>query len=426
MQAETQKRKVNYRLYPTPRQTEALGVLLRSHQQLYNAALEERISAWQKAHLSISYADQCASLTVIRRDLPAWAEVNCSSQQMTLRRLDKAFAAFFRRVKSGKTPGFPRFKSLSRFPGFSFKSHGDGWRFTPGKDWKHGSLRLAGVGHITCRGQARQGGKIGASDLLHKNGQWFLSLTVEPEKIDRARTAHGAVALDWGTEYLLSGVQATGQVITINNPRWYQNSKDDITALQQAVSLKKRGSERRKQAVHRLARARARQARKRLDFLHKITRQLAQNHALVAMEELSIKNMTHRAQGTVNNPGKNVAQKAGLNREILDTAPALLMQLLRYKVLDTGGMWAEAPTRKLKPSQTCPECGHVRKKSLSERTHRCASCGHTEPRDTASARVVLNWALFGTPTAPQSRQELTAAGFTPCETPSNRSATWLE
>ena len=423
MQTETQKRKVNDRLYPTHRQAEALGILLRSHQQIYNAALEERISAWKRARQSISYAHQCASLTEIRRDLPEWAEANCSSQQMTLRRLDKAFSAFFRRVKSGGTPGFPRFKSLSRFPGFSFKSHGDGWRFTPGKNWKHGSLRLSGVGHVTCRGKARQGGKICASDLLHRNGQWFLSLTLEPEKIERARTAHGAIALDWGTEH---GVRETGQAMTLDNPRWYQNSKDEITALQQAVSRKKRGSERRKQAVRRLARARAKQARKRLDFLHKTTSQLTQNHALVAMEELRINNMTRSAQGTVEQPGRNVAQKAGLNREILDTAPALLMQLLRYKVSDTGGMWAEAPTRKLKPSQTCPECGHVRKKSLSERTHRCASCGHTEPRDTASARVVLNWALFGTPTAPQSRQELTVAELTPCETPSNRLATWLE
>ena len=155
MQDETQKRKVNYCLYPTPRQAEALGVLLRSHQQLYNAALEERISAWKMARKSISYANQCASLTEIRRDLPEWAEANCSSQQMTLRRLDKAFSAFFRRVQKGETPGFPRFKSLARFPGFSFKSHGDGWRFTPGKNWKHGSLRLSGVGHVTCRGKAR-------------------------------------------------------------------------------------------------------------------------------------------------------------------------------------------------------------------------------------------------------------------------------
>lgn len=115
-------RKTTYRLYPTPKQTVALDALLRSHQQLYNAALEERISAWSKAGKSISYADQCKSLTVLRRDLPEWADAaNCSSQQMTLRRLDKAFGAFFRRVRAGQTPGFPRFKSLGRFCRFQFQ-----------------------------------------------------------------------------------------------------------------------------------------------------------------------------------------------------------------------------------------------------------------------------------------------------------------
>ena len=150
-------RKTTYRLYPTPKQAVALDALLRSHQQLYNAALEERISAWSKAGKSISYADQCKSLTQLRTELPEWALANCSSQQMTLRRLNKAFAAFFRRVKAGQEPGFPRFKSLARFPGFSFKGHGDGWRFTPGADWRHGTLRLSGVGQIRARGQARQG-----------------------------------------------------------------------------------------------------------------------------------------------------------------------------------------------------------------------------------------------------------------------------
>ena len=106
-------RKTTYRLYPTPKQAVALADLKRTHQQLYNAALEERISARSKAGKSISYADQCKSLTVLRRDLPEWADAaNCSSQQMTLRRLDKAFGAFFQRVRSGQTPGFPRFMSL--------------------------------------------------------------------------------------------------------------------------------------------------------------------------------------------------------------------------------------------------------------------------------------------------------------------------
>lgn len=118
MQSVEQKRKVTYRLYPTPRQSEALGALLRSHQTLYNAALEERIGAWRIARKSISYADQCASLTEIRRDMPEWAEANCSSQQMTLRRLDKAFAAFLPSGSGRRVAGFPALQiavPLSRF-----------------------------------------------------------------------------------------------------------------------------------------------------------------------------------------------------------------------------------------------------------------------------------------------------------------------
>ena len=417
---EPQKRKVTYRLYPRPKQALALSALLHSHQQLYNAALEERISAWSKAKKSITYADQCKSLTVLRTDLPEWQSANCSSQQMTLRRLDKAFSAFFRRVKAGQGPGFPRFKSLARFPGFSFKTHGDGWRFTEGERWKHGTLRLSGIGHIACRGQARQGGRVCASDILHRDGEWFLSLTLEIQKVERVRTGDAAIALDWGVETLLSGVRHDGTRYDVANPRWYQTDKDRVNALQQCLSRKKRGSERRKKAVRALASARAQQARRRLDFLHKETSKLAREHALVAMEELTVKNMTASAKGTVEEPGNHVAQKAGLNREILDTAPARLMQLMRYKVLDTGGDWAIAPTRKLKPSQTCPACGAVSKKALEERVHVCKACGHTEPRDTAAARVVLNWALYGTPTAPKptSGQELTETGFTPRETPS--------
>jgi len=299
--------------------------LLRHHQQLYNAALEERISAWQKARKSIGYADQCASLTELRNELPEWAEANCSSQQMTLRRLDRAYAAFFRRVKQGQTPGFPRFKSLKRFPGFSFKSHGDGWKFTPGEKWKHGTLRISGVGHVACRGVARQGGRVCASEILYRDGQWLLSLTVEPTEIIRERVAHDATALDWGVETLLSCVNEDGTTINIENPRWHQSSKDHITKLQQSLSRKKRGSNRRKVAACRLRKAQQKQARQRLDHLHKTSNRIARRNALVAMEDLAVKNMTRSAKGTVEEPGKNVAQKAGLNRKILDTAPALLM-----------------------------------------------------------------------------------------------------
>ena len=428
MSNEKHLRKTTYRLYPTPKQVVALETLLRSHQQLYNAALEERIDCYRKTGKSLSYADQCKSLTVLRTDLPEWAAAaNCSSQQMTLRRLDKAFAAFFRRVKAGQTPGFPRFKSLARMPGFSFKSPGDGWRFAPNVSepdaegmtrWtQHGSLRVSGVGQLRARGQARQGGEIRSSDLLFRHGRWYLSLTLDIGRPERERTGDEAMAFDWGVQTFLSGVTHTGEVLHIDNPRWYQVDKAKVAALAQAVSRKRnKRSNRRRKAVRVLAAAKGKTARRRLDWSHKLAAQLAARFALAATEQLTIANMTRSAAGTVDEPGKNVAQKAGLNREILDTAPALFTSLLRCKVLETGGEWVDAPTRKLKPSQRCPKCWAVAKKTLSERVHLCAECGHTEPRDVASARVVLRYALEVNQTGREPR--LDGGVFRPRETPS--------
>lgn len=387
------QRKVTYQLYPTKRQSESLQALLRSHQQLYNAALEERISAWQKSRLSISYVDQCKSLTEIRTALPEWRTANCSSQQMTLRRLHKAFAAFFRRVKAGEKPGFPRYKSFARFPGISFKSHGDGWAFKPGKQWQHGTLRLSGIGQITCRGKAREGGIIGASDVCLRQGKWVLSLTVVCTVVARPRLAHDRVALDWGVKTLLSGINSRGQILIFDNPRLYQAKIKKLTKLRQIASRKKWGSKRWTRALQPINGLFSKLARVRWNFLHQVTHQISRTHAMVAMEELDVKKMTKSAKSVDGIPCWHAAQKAGLNREILDTAPFKLMQLLSYKVVDTGGIWLVAPTRLLKPSQTCPHCANVRKKDLSERTHLCTVCGYCAPRDIASAQVVLNWAL---------------------------------
>ena len=158
-------RRVTYKLYPSRAQLAALERLHRLHRMLYNAALEERIEAYRMARVSISYADQCKSLTTIRQQDPAYLAVNAQSAQVTLKRLDLAFKAFFRRVEAGEEPGFPRFKAKDRFPGFGFKTHGDGFRFTPGKGWRHGKLRLSGVGEMTARGEARTPGNRSGTDL---------------------------------------------------------------------------------------------------------------------------------------------------------------------------------------------------------------------------------------------------------------------
>lgn len=408
-----QRRKVTYKLYPSTKQAEGLMALLRQHKDLWNAALEERIDAWRKAGKSISYEDQCRSLTQLRGELPEdWATMNCSSQQITLRRLDKAFKAFFARCANGQSPGFPRFKSLARMPSIGFKGHGDGWRFAPnlaneGRPddfgvvrWaKHGTLRLQGLGHIKCRGQARAAGNIKSCELLYRHGEWHVSVTLECADADvaRERTEHHAMAADWGVSRLMTIARTDGPhreaVELEDNPRWYAGAQARLVELDQAVSAKRLGGKNWRKARAVRGAFKAKLARKRHEHQHQLSARLASRCSVFATEKLSIKNMTGSAAGTVEEPGRNVQQKAGLNREILDTAPAALLQKVAYKVRETGALYLEAPTRKLKPSQTCPSCGSVQKKQLQQRWHCCHVCGHEEDRDSAAARVVLRWAL---------------------------------
>ena len=405
---EPQVRKVSYKLYPNKVQTAALWEMLVLHQRLYNACLEERIRAfeWRKkieAHRDLTddertlfktgstYVGQCRGLTAIRRDFPDYKALPVNSLRTTLNRIDWAFKAFFRRVKRGEMPGFPRFRSVDRFPGFGLKQHGGGWRFSPGEEWRHGRIYIKGVpGQIRCRGKARTPGEVRTAELLHHDGIWLLSLTIQcqPER----KAGRASAGLDWGVSKFATLVPRSGKPVEILPPRFLETMERKLKHEQRALSRKKRGSGRRRKQRIRYARLIRRVVNKRRDFEHQLSKRLVDQYGMIATEKLNVVGMTASAKGTIENPGKNVKQKAGLNRRILDTSPTAFLDKLRYKVEEAGGAWVEVPTRKVKPSQTCPACGHQEKKKLSDRVHHCAECGYREDRDRAAARVMLKWA----------------------------------
>lgn len=166
-------RKVVYRMCPSQRQEAALLDALGLHQRLYNAALEQRITAYRMRGKSVSAGEQSRELTELRAEFPEYAALNAQSAQVTLKRLDLAFQAFFRRVKAGETAGFPRFKSFERYSGWGYKTHGDGFRFTPGDGFKHGKLRLSGIGVIPVRGRARTPGEVATCEIQRKGERWY-------------------------------------------------------------------------------------------------------------------------------------------------------------------------------------------------------------------------------------------------------------
>jgi len=126
--------------------------------------------------------------------------------------------------------------------------------------------------------------------------------------------------------------------------------------------------------------------RQRLDWAHKRTAEIVSYNSLVVTEKLNIKGMTSKTK-----KGKRKRQKTGLNRSILDVGWGMMRGMLEYKEPEANGVYLEAPTQQLKPSQRCPECWQVKPKTLAERLHIC-DCGCTEDRDVASAKVCLLWA----------------------------------
>ena len=374
-------RKVTYRLYPNHKQIECLLNMLALHQRVYNTALEERIRIYREDGKSLSFADQCKVLTQWRHKHSELSALNAQSLQVTIKRLDLAFQAFFRRVKKGETSGFPRFKSLQRFSGWGYKTHGDGWRLFSGTNAQHGKLRLSGIGLIKLRGRARTAGEAKTCEILHKSGKWYVSITLEckPQRASGTK----ATGFDWGVSQFLTLHNNKGETSYVNNPRHLKSALKKLKLLQQSVSRKtNKASNNRKKAVKTLAKLHSQIANRRKNFHHQEAARLVKENGLIAAEVLSIKNMT--ASGGV--------RKRGLNREILSTAPAHFYALLKSKAEEAGIIWIEVSTRIVKPSQTCYRCKIQVKKALSERWHSCF-CGVSCSRDENSARVTLDYAL---------------------------------
>ena len=385
-----QRRKVTFKLYPNAAQSARLEAWTRLHCELYNAALEERIDAWRKAGKSISYFDQQNALPQIKADRPEFVELGSHALQQTLHRLDLAFQSFFRRVKAGQTPGFPRFKTAKRFSGFVYPDPA-GWKLL--QNGHRGATLRLGSGKdamsIRARGQHRFGADAKPNDitLTRRSGQWFVSVTLRvPEQAcARQRTEDRCRGVDFGINDWATFDDGT----TIQNPRWTRNELPRLAALQRERARKHKGSSRWRKIGARVASLHERIANVRRDFVHKETTRMVQQCAVLATEQLAPKNMSRSARGTEQEPGRRVRQKAGLNREILSAAFGMAHQMLAYKAEEAGTRLHLSNTRQLKPSQRCSACWEIVPKTLADRLHVCPHCGHVMQRDQNSASVVL-------------------------------------
>jgi putative transposase len=354
------------------------------HKDLYNAAIANRKIQYERFGHSVSYYEQQNSLPAFKEVLTEYKQLGSQTLQATLKRVDLAYQSFFKGLR-----GKPKFKSIRHYSGWTYPAT-SGWKVHTTGD--NGYLELTDLKvNIQMRGKARTWGKPTTCTIVYRNGKWYASITVECTPV--RKTGTGAIGVDFGTYHAAALSDGT----VIDNPRFLFKSSEKIKKASKQKRRKRapnfrkkvKASKRWKKAAKKVAKLQRRVANSRQDWTHKVAAQLVSGNSLVATEELNLKGMTRKAK----NGSKRKAQKTGLNRSMLDVGIGNLISAIEYKLQEAGGFLVKVPTKTIKPSQTCPDCGHQRKKDLSERLHQCLECGATYDRDVAAAMVMLSWAL---------------------------------
>ncbi len=375
------QRAYRFRVYPTAKQAARLAQWDGALRFLWNVALEQRLQAHgRRCGPDKRYPtafDQINELTELRAMLPWLADVPRDACAQVLVELDAAWQRCFKRLARA-----PRFKRKGRDRAPMIEPHPKAFRVEgAGRNGvvvfpKLGALRA--VLHRPLEGTPKR------CAIVRDGDAWFVSITCEVEIADPAPSTKPPVAIDRGVAVLL----ADSDRRTVPNPRPLEALQARIARAQRTVARRKRGSKNQQKARAKVARLQRKAARQRAHVLHVESRRYAKNHGAVIVEKLVVQHMTRSAKGTPEEPGTNVAQKAGLNRAILDSGWGAFLTMLRYKVVPEGGRVVEVPARF--SSQTCAACGVVDADSRrSQAVFRCTDCGYTDNADINAARVLL-------------------------------------
>ncbi|WP_331743821.1 transposase [Kitasatospora sp. NBC_01300] len=389
-------RAYKFLMRPTVGQAQALGEMLRDHCSLYNGALQERRDAYRHvSRTSIRYGQQSAQLKDIRAfDPQRQGRWSFSSQQATLRRLDRAFAAFFRRVKAGRTPGYPRFRGVNRFDTVEFPKDGDGCRWDSTPHDPVTRVRLQGVGHVKVNRHRPVAGRVRTVSVKREGNRWYVILTAEQGDCEPLPPTGSVVGIDLGIANFLA--DSGGGFVP--NPRHARAAAAKLEASQQALSRCERGSNRREKTIRRIGDLHRKVRRQRLDHAHKAALGLVREHDFIAHEDLRIRDMlaAPAPKPDPDQPGvflpNGAAAKAGLNRSISDAGWGVFLTILHAKAESAGREVIAVDPRNT--SRECPECGHTAKENrpTQDKFH-CVACGHRAHADTVGAINVLRAGL---------------------------------
>ena len=377
--SETVRKTFKYQLMPTPEQERAMEIVLWRCRELYNAGLQERKAAWEKCHISVNFTKQSEQLPDIKEVRPEYRDVNAQVLQDVLHRLDKAFADFFRRVKAGEQPGYPRFQGRNRYNSFTYPQVGEhGGALLDGK-----ILSLAKIGRIPFRRHRPLLGTPKTVTLVREADGWYVCISCTDVPTQPLPLTGQETGIDVGLKVFL--ITADGE--RVENPRHYRKAERELKKAQRRVSRRKKGSKRRKKAAQVLAKKHQKIKHQRTDFHHKTALHLVREYDVIYLEDLSVSNLSRRPAPKPDGNGGHLhngaSQKAGLNKSIQDAAWAQFRTILEGKAVYAGRRVVAVPPAYT--SQDCSGCGAQVEKSLSVRTHVCTSCGLVLDRDENAA-----------------------------------------
>jgi putative transposase len=351
-----------YKLKPTPNQERALAFVVRRCRELYNAALEERRDAWQKCGVSITVAGQSAQLPDIKAVRPDYRDLHSQVLQDVLTRLDRAFQAFFRRVKAGEKPGYPRFQGANRYHSFTYKQFGNGATLD------NGFLVLSKLGRIAVRWSGPIEGTPKTVTISQEADGWYACLSCAEVPIQLLEPARQETGIDLG----LASFATLANGTMIHTPRCYRTAEAYLRRCQRRVARRQQGSRRRKQAVKLLARAHLKVKRQRQDFHHKVALQLVRENDTIYHEDLQT---------------ANLLKNHHLAKSIADAGWSQFLSILSFKAACAGRSVGAVPPAYT--SQACSGCGVLVQKGLSVRWHACPECGTELHRDHNAALNIL-------------------------------------
>jgi putative transposase len=384
-----------YRIYPTRNQREALQFTLDRNRELYNAALEERKEAYRMSKVSISYNDQSAQLPEIKELRPEYKEIYSQILQDTLKRVDKAFKAFFKRVKEGKTPGFPRFQGYDRYDSFCYPQI-EKLKGNPTIRIQNGKVILPKIGHIKVKQHRPMEGKAKTATIKREGEHWYAVFACEVEAQKKLPYTDLPIGIDMGLKHFMT--DSNGDVV--DNPRFFRKSHGRLKKKQQRLSKRRNKSHRRKRSAQLVGKGHKTVRNQRRDFHHKEARILVDTYETIVFEDLSMHHMVKRPKAKQDENGRylpnGAAAKGGLNKSLLDAGWASFIELVKHKAEYAGVTVSEVDPRKT--SQICSACGKEGEhKDLSVRTHVCVHCGIVLDRDHNAAVNILDRGLGRSP-----------------------------